>query len=80
MNKWYIISVVFAILAVASFVLDFYVNWSDWYFYYQGITEIGMYFLVAIVAFAILAVLTFFKGFLVNRKAKKIQPYRFNVR
>ena len=76
MNKWYIISVIFAILAVATFVLDFYVNWSDWYFYfyYQGITEIGMYFLAAIVAFAVLAALTFFKGFFFNRKTRKIQP------
>jgi uncharacterized membrane protein len=76
MNKWYIMSIVFAVLAVASFILDFYVNWSDWYFYfyYQGITEIGMYFLAAILAFAILAVATFSMGFFVNRKTKKSQP------
>jgi hypothetical protein len=76
MNKWYIISGVFAILAVVTFVLDFYVNWSDWYFYfyYQGITEIGMYFLAAIVAFAVLAAATFVKGYSDKRKTKKIQP------
>lgn len=72
MNKWYVLSVVFSVLVIVSFTLDFYVYYSDWYFYfyYNGIEDMAVYFLALICTFALLASLTFFKGYSDRKKNK----------
>jgi hypothetical protein len=72
MKKWYLISVVFVVLALVSFGLDFYTHWSDWYFYfiYNGIADPGIYFLVAIIVFGVLAVAAFVKGYFDRKQTK----------
>ncbi len=71
MKKWYLISIVFAVLALVIFGLDFYTHYSDWYFYflYNGISDVGIYFMVAIVVFAVLAAAALVKGALGNKQA-----------
>jgi hypothetical protein len=71
MKKWYLIGIVFAVLALVTFGLDFYTHYSDWYFYflYNGVTDVGIYFAVAIFLFAVLAIVSFVKGYFSKPKS-----------